>query len=121
VPQLPKKHESLREFCILYRTHAQSRALEEVMIEASIPYQIVGGLKFYERKEIKDVLAYLRLTLNFRDLVSLRRVINEPPRGIGDKSYSVIRDFILNFRQSSSGVILNPNASEGEGSQNNQM
>jgi len=98
VPQLPKKHESLKEFCILYRTHAQSRALEEVMIEASIPYQIVGGLKFYERKEIKDLLAYLRLTLNFRDLVSLRRVINEPPRGIGDKSYSVIRDFILNLK-----------------------
>lgn len=97
VPQLPKKHDSLKEFCILYRTHAQSRALEEVMIEASIPYQIVGGLKFYERKEIKDILAYLRLTLNFRDLVSLRRVINEPPRGIGDKSYSVIRDFILNL------------------------
>jgi DNA helicase-2/ATP-dependent DNA helicase PcrA len=97
VPQLPKKHESLKEFCILYRTHAQSRALEEVMIEASIPYQIVGGLKFYERKEIKDLLGYLRLTLNFRDLVSLRRVINEPPRGIGDKSYSVIRDFILNL------------------------
>jgi DNA helicase II / ATP-dependent DNA helicase PcrA len=97
VPQLPKKHESLREFCILYRTHAQSRALEEVMIEASIPYQIVGGLKFYERKEIKDLLAYLRLTINFRDLVSLRRVINEPPRGIGDKSYSTIRDFILNL------------------------
>lgn len=97
VQQLPKKHESLKEFCILYRTHAQSRALEEVMIEASIPYQIVGGLKFYERKEIKDLLAYLRLTLNFRDLVSLRRVINEPPRGIGDKSYGVIRDFILNL------------------------
>ncbi len=97
VPQLPKKHESLKEFCILYRTHAQSRALEEVMIEASIPYQIVGGLKFYERKEIKDILAYLRLTLNYRDLVSLRRVINEPPRGIGDKSYAEIRDFILNL------------------------
>src|SRR6185369_10714252 len=79
VPQLPKQHESLREFCILYRTHVQSRALEEVMIEAFIPYQIVGGLKFYERKEIKDVLAYLRLTINFRDLVSLKRVINEPP------------------------------------------
>jgi len=97
VPQLPKKHEPLKEFCILYRTHAQSRALEEVLIEASIPYQIVGGLKFYERKEIKDVLAYLRLTLNFRDLVSLKRVINEPPRGIGDKSYGIIRDFILDL------------------------
>lgn len=97
VPQLPKKHEPLKEFCILYRTHAQSRAIEEVLIEASIPYQIVGGLKFYERKEIKDVLAYLRLTINFRDLVSLKRVINEPPRGIGDKSYSIIRDFILDL------------------------
>lgn len=97
VQQLPKKHEPLKEFCILYRTHAQSRAIEEVLIEASIPYQIVGGLKFYERKEIKDVLAYLRLTINFRDLVSLKRVINEPPRGIGDKSYGVIRDFILDL------------------------
>jgi DNA helicase II / ATP-dependent DNA helicase PcrA len=97
LPQLPKKHDILREYCILYRTHAQSRAIEEALIEASIPYQIVGGLKFYERKEIKDLLAYLRLTLNFRDLVSLKRVINEPPRGIGDKSYSIIRDFILNL------------------------
>lgn len=97
VPQLPKKHETLKEFCILYRTHAQSRAIEEVLIEASIPYQIVGGLKFYDRKEIKDMLAYSRLALNYRDLVSLKRVINEPPRGIGDKSYSEIRDFILNL------------------------
>ncbi len=97
LPQLPKKHDSLREYCILYRTHAQSRALEEVLIEASIPYQIVGGLKFYERKEIKDMLGYLRLALNFRDLVSLKRVINEPPRGIGERSYGIIRDFILNL------------------------
>ncbi len=95
LPQLPKKHESLKEFCVLYRTHAQSRAIEEVFIEASIPYQIVGGLKFYERKEIKDMLAYLRLTLNFRDLVSLKRVLNEPPRGLGPKSYEVLRELIL--------------------------
>ncbi len=95
LPQMPKKHEPLKEYCVLYRTHAQSRALEEALIEASIPYQIVGGLKFYERMEIKNMIAYLRLALNFRDLVSLKRVINEPPRGIGDKSYSVIRDFIL--------------------------
>lgn len=97
VPQMPKKHESLKEYCILYRTHAQSRAIEEVLIEASIPYQIVGGLKFYERREIKDMLSYLRLAVNFRDLVSLKRVINEPPRGIGDKSYTIIRDYILNL------------------------
>ncbi len=96
VPQMPKQHSSLKEYCVLYRTHAQSRGLEEVFIEAGIPYQIVGGLKFYERKEIKDMLAYLRLAINFRDLVSLKRVINEPPRGIGDRSYEIIRDFILN-------------------------
>ena len=92
LPQLPKKHDSLTEYCILYRTHAQSRAMEEVLISCGIPYQIVGGLKFYERREIKDMLAYLRLCLNFRDLVSLKRVINEPPRGIGDKSYQIIRE-----------------------------
>lgn len=97
LPQMPKKHDSLKEYCVLYRMHAQSRALEEVFIESGIPYQIVGGLKFYERKEIKDILAYLRLILNFRDLVSLKRMINEPPRGIGEKSYQIIRDFILDF------------------------
>lgn len=106
LPQLPKKHEDLKEYCILYRTHAQSRNIEEALIEASIPYQIVGGLKFYERKEIKDILGYLRLIINFRDLVSLKRVINEPPRGIGDKSYSVIRDYILNLGERSKEVLL---------------
>lgn len=98
LPQMPKNHDSLKEFCILYRTHAQSRAIEEVLIESGIPYTIVGGLKFYERKEIKDILSYLRVCINFRDLVSLKRIINEPARGIGDKSYLTIRDFILENR-----------------------
>lgn len=106
LPQLPKKHEDLKEYCILYRTHAQSRNIEEALIEASIPYQIVGGLKFYERKEIKDILSYLRLITNFRDLVSLKRVINEPPRGIGDKSYGLIREHILNLGERSKEVLL---------------
>lgn len=101
LPQLPKHHDSLKEFCVLYRTHAQSRNLEEVFIESGIPYQIVGGLKFYERKEIKDMLSFLRLAINYRDLVSLKRVINEPPRGIGDKSYKIIRDFILDLNSAS--------------------
>lgn len=73
----------LNDTVILYRTHAQSRPFEEVLLASSIPYQIVGGIKFYERKEIKDVLAFLRLVLNPRDLVSLSRIINEPARGIG--------------------------------------
>jgi DNA helicase-2/ATP-dependent DNA helicase PcrA len=70
--------------------------MEEVLIEAGIPYQIVGGTKFYERKEIKDILAYVRLVLNPRDLVSLARVVNVPARGIGEKSFSIIKDFIFN-------------------------
>lgn len=95
VPQLPKDHESLSQFAVLYRTHAQSRQIEEVFIQAGIPYHIVGGVKFYERKEIKDVLAYLKLLLNPFDLVSLKRVVNLPPRGIGDKSLDLIRQFVL--------------------------
>ena len=92
--KLPEQHLPLSEFAVLYRTHAQSRALEEMFITASIPYQIVGGVKFYERKEIKDLLAYVRLVVNFRDLVSLKRVINVPARGVGEKSYEVVKDFI---------------------------
>jgi DNA helicase II / ATP-dependent DNA helicase PcrA len=95
LPQLPKEHEPLTKFAVLYRTHAQSRALEEVFLQCRIPYQIIGGVKFYQRKEIKDVLAYLRLVTNHRDLVSLKRVINEPARGVGEKSYSVVRDYVL--------------------------
>ncbi|GAC1413412.1 MAG: hypothetical protein NVSMB66_5320 [Candidatus Doudnabacteria bacterium] len=95
IPQLPEEHGPLNKFAILYRTHAQSRALEEVFLQAKIPYQIIGGVKFYQRKEIKDTLAYLRLIVNFKDLVSLKRVINEPARGIGEKSYGILKDFIF--------------------------
>jgi DNA helicase II / ATP-dependent DNA helicase PcrA len=72
-----------RDVAVFYRTNAQSRAIEDALRMNGIPYQIVGGLKFYERKEVKDLLAYLRMTVNPRDSVSLRRVINVPPRGIG--------------------------------------
>ena len=99
LPELPEKRSSLTQFAVLYRTHAQSRSLEEVFLQSKIPYQIIGGVKFYQRKEIKDVLGYLRLTVNYRDLSSLKRVINEPARGVGDKSYQVLRDFILQEEQ----------------------
>lgn len=73
----------LDEFAVLYRTNAQSRALEEVFLEVGLPYRLVGGISFYERKEIKDVLAYLKLIANPRDRVSFRRIVNTPRRGIG--------------------------------------
>jgi DNA helicase-2/ATP-dependent DNA helicase PcrA len=71
-------------FVVLYRTNAQSRTLEEVFLRRSIPYRIIGGIKFYQRKEVKDVVAYLRLISNNADSISLDRIINEPKRAIGD-------------------------------------
>ena len=74
------------DFVVLYRMNSQSRAIEEILRREGIPYKIVGGLKFYERKEIKDIISYLRLIYNFSDNISLRRIINEPKRGIGKTS-----------------------------------
>ena len=74
------------EMAVFYRTNAQSRAVEEVLVEANIPYQIIGGTRFYDRREIKDALAYLRVMVNPADAVSLRRALNTPKRGVGDGS-----------------------------------
>ncbi|MDB5178670.1 MAG: ATP-dependent helicase PcrA [Patescibacteria group bacterium] len=76
----------LYDFAILYRTNAQSRSLEEAFLRANLPYKIVGGTRFYERKEIKDALAYLRFVYQPDDMVSFGRIINLPPRGLGDVS-----------------------------------
>ena len=80
------------DFTILYRMNSQSRAIEEILRREAIPYKIVGGLKFYERKEIKDIISYLRLIYNFSDNISLKRVINEPKRGIGKTSIDNIQE-----------------------------
>jgi len=80
------KRATNREFAILYRTNAQSRPLEEALRKLNIPYRIYGGVSFYQRKEIKDIMAYFRLTINHHDEEALRRVINYPQRGIGDTS-----------------------------------
>ncbi|OIK16441.1 ATP-dependent DNA helicase PcrA [Bacillus sp. MUM 116] len=86
------KH-TLADIAILYRTNAQSRVMEEVLLKSNIEYSIVGGTKFYDRKEIKDMLAYLRLISNPDDDISLRRIINVPKRGIGSSSVDKIADF----------------------------
>ena len=76
---------------MLYRSNAQSRVFEEAFLSARVPYRVYGGLRFFERAEIKDALAYLRLMANRRDDASFERVVNLPPRGIGAKSLDVVR------------------------------
>jgi len=85
IKQLARNQEKLSSVAIVYRAHHQSRALEEALIRNSIPYRIVGGIQFYERKEIKDLLAYLRLMVNPFDRVAFFRIINCPARGLGQK------------------------------------
>ena len=80
------------DFTILYRMNAQSRAIEDILMREDIPYKVIGGLKFYERKEIKDIIAYLRLIHNTADNLSLKRIINEPKRGIGKTSLDQIQE-----------------------------
>ncbi|GAA1973862.1 DNA helicase PcrA [Isoptericola halotolerans] len=81
------------DVAIFYRTNAQSRALEEVLIRVGLPYKVVGGTRFYERKEVKDAVAYLRALANPDDDVSLRRVLNVPKRGLGDRAESLVAGF----------------------------
>lgn len=90
-----KNGYSLNDMVVLYRTNAQSRVFEEMLLEHNIPYKIVGEVRFYQRKEIKDILAYIRLLLNEKDAMSLKRIINVPPRGIRKKSLEFYRDRTL--------------------------
>jgi len=90
---------SYQDFAVLYRTNAQSRVVEEVFLREGIPYVLIGGVRFYERREIKDILAYLRLTANPTDSVSYSRVINVPPRGIGPMTLKTGGDKIEKFGQ----------------------
>lgn len=80
------KARAYKDFAILYRTNAQSRALEEVCVHYTVPYRIVGGVRFYDRKEVKEIMAYLRLIYQPEDIVSFERIVNVPARGVGAKS-----------------------------------
>ena len=93
------------DFAILYRMNTQSRAIEDILRRENIPYKIIGGLKFYERKEIKDIIAYLRLIQNSNDNLSLKRIINEPKRGIGKTSLDKIEQIAISNETSMYEVI----------------
>lgn len=95
IQELTKEGYSPSDIAILYRTNAQSRAIEDTFVKSGIAYQMVGGTKFYDRKEIKDMLAYLRLITNPDDDISFERVVNEPKRGIGKTSIEKLRAYAM--------------------------
>ena len=91
------ENRSYKDFAILYRTNAQSRIFEECLRRKDIPYKIVGGTRFYDRKEIKDMIAYLKVMVNPEDSISLKRIINVPKRGIGDATIQKVADFAQSY------------------------
>jgi DNA helicase II / ATP-dependent DNA helicase PcrA len=96
------------QVAVFYRTNAQSRVFEEVFIRAGLPYKVVGGVRFYERREIRDLLAYLRLVANPGDEVSLRRVLNVPKRGIGDRAQEYVAAFAARRKISFAAALARP-------------
>ena len=96
------------QVAVFYRTNAQSRAFEEVFIRAGLPYKVVGGVRFYERREVRDLLAYLRLIANPEDEVSLRRVLNVPRRGIGDRTEESVAALANRDRTSFAAALIRP-------------
>jgi len=110
-----REGDSPRELAVFYRTNACSRALEAAFTRLQIPYQVVGGLSFFERREIKDVLAYGRMIVNPRDDVAVERIINVPPRGIGATTLARVRAQAGEFRESLLRVLRRPEVREGLG------
>jgi DNA helicase-2/ATP-dependent DNA helicase PcrA len=98
---------------VFYRTNAQSRLFEETFMRMAIPYKVVGGLRFYERKEVKDFLGYLRVLVNPEDEISLRRIINTPKRGIGDRALEVIESHAKNSAISFWSALSDAHSAEG--------
>ena len=112
IDQLSREGYSHRDFAVLYRTNAQSRTVEEALLKANIPYTMVGGTKFYSRKEIRDIIAYLNLIANPSDNISYERVVNEPKRGVGPGTVDKIRNFAATQESSlldaSANIMLSP-------------
>jgi DNA helicase-2/ATP-dependent DNA helicase PcrA len=101
------------DVAVFYRTNAQSRALEDVFIRVGMPYRVVGGVRFYERKEVRDALAYLRALANPDDEVSLRRILNVPKRGIGDRAEAMVEAFAQRERMSFHAGLLRADQAPG--------
>ncbi len=91
--EMTEQQKSYGDFAVLYRTNAQSRVMEEMLLKANVPYKMIGGHKFYDRKEIKDILGYLNIIANPMDSLSFTRVVNSPKRGVGQSSLEKLRDF----------------------------
>ncbi|HGD4130476.1 TPA: DNA helicase PcrA [Streptococcus agalactiae] len=104
--------KNFKDFAVLYRTNAQSRTIEEALLKSNIPYTMVGGTKFYSRKEIRDVIAYLNILANTSDNISFERIVNEPKRGVGPGTLEKIRSFAyeqnMSLLVSSSNVMISP-------------
>lgn len=112
IDQLSREGYSHKDFAVLYRTNAQSRTVEEALLKSNIPYTMVGGTKFYSRKEIRDVISYLNLIANPSDNISYERVVNEPKRGVGPGTVEKIRDFAssqeISLLEASANIMLSP-------------
>jgi len=104
--------KNFKDFAVLYRTNAQSRTIEEALLKSNIPYTMVGGTKFYSRKEIRDVISYLNLIANPADNISFERVVNEPKRGVGPGTLEKIRNFAyeqnMSLLDASANIMLSP-------------
>ncbi|CCQ77393.1 ATP-dependent DNA helicase [Streptococcus agalactiae SS1219] len=104
--------KNFKDFAVLYRTNAQSRTIEEALLKSNIPYTMVGGTKFYSRKEIRDVIAYLNILANTSDNISFERIVNEPKRGVGPGTLEKIRSFAyeqnMSLLDASSNVTMSP-------------
>ncbi|MGT2681871.1 DNA helicase PcrA [Streptococcus porci] len=104
--------KNFKDFAVLYRTNAQSRTIEEALLKSNIPYTMVGGTKFYSRKEIRDVISYLNLIANTSDNISYERIVNEPKRGVGPGTLEKIRTFAyengMSLLEASADIILSP-------------
>lgn len=104
--------KNFKDFAVLYRTNAQSRTIEEALLKSNIPYTMVGGTKFYSRKEIRDVIAYLNILANTSDNISFERIVNEPKRGVGSGTLEKIRSFAyeqsMSLLDASSNVMMSP-------------